>query len=60
MFVHLNGHTINTAHITWIAQHGSTLLIHILMQNAPLQIAYRSADEAMRAHRDLLSRLEQP
>ena len=58
MYIHLNGYTVNSAHITWITQHGNTLLIHILMQNMPLQIPYRSADECSRAHRDLLLRLE--
>lgn len=58
MYIHLNGYTVNSAHITWIAQNGNTLLIHILMQNMPLQIPYRSADECSRAHRDLLLRLE--
>ena len=43
MYIHLNGYTVNSAHITWITQNGNTLLIHILMQNMPLQIPYRSA-----------------
>ena len=58
MYIHLNGYTVNSAHITWIAQNGNTLLIHILMQNMPLQIPYHNADECSRAHRDLLLRLE--
>lgn len=59
MFVHLNGYTINTRNITWISQHGNTLLIHFLMQSAPLHIPCRSADDCARAHRELLTQLEQ-
>lgn len=58
MFVHLNGYTLNSRNITWIGQAGNALLIHFLMQNAPLQIPYRNAEECSRAHRDLLAQLE--
>lgn len=57
--IHLNGYTLNTAHITWITQQHNTLLIHFLMQSAPLQIPFRSADDCTRAHRELLQQLEQ-
>lgn len=58
-FLHVNGYTLNPRNITWIGQHGNTLLVHFITYQVPLHIPFASADECSRAHRELLNRLEQ-
>ncbi|MDO5090759.1 MAG: hypothetical protein Q4D61_04370 [Cardiobacteriaceae bacterium] len=57
--IHINGHTVNPRHITWIAERGNILLIHFITYTTPLHIPFASADECRRAHRELLAQLEQ-